>query len=198
MKKIKLLATICFAVILTSSYRMEAQLSQSEDKPETSIHERRAQQPAKFRKGGDVFQRMQHFKEANPEQYEELMQLREKDPQAFRERMRDVMRQQLAGRDGEKNRMRELSERQRDLARQYQEAEDPERKEQIRTELREVVEKAFDERVEYHRDRLERMEKEIERLKDHIKQRVSLKDEIVERRISELTEKSMLDWNGNW
>ena len=60
-------------------------------------------------------------------------------------------------------------------------------REKIKTELNEVVKKHFDIRQERRELQVKRMEEELKRLKEQVELRTKSRDDIIRRRVTELT-----------
>jgi len=81
------------------------------------------------------------------------------------------------------------------LSQQYRRAGDDDSRDAIRAEMRGALDELFDLREAEKRAHLERMARELERLRAVIAERRENKDEIVERRLLELTgERETLEW----
>ena len=79
----------------------------------------------------------------------------------------------------------ELEQRTMQRAHRYRLAKQ-EQKEELKTELAEVINKHFDVRQEKRELQLKRMEESLEKLREAIKKRADARDEIVEKRLGEL------------
>jgi len=130
----------------------------------------------------------------NPAEYARLMDLKEKDPAAFRREIQAIMgRRNLMGRRGSPETMAE-EEKCFNLSRQFHEAKDPAEAAKIKGELATAVKAAFDKRLQFQRDRLNQMEQQINRIREQIKERETNRDKVCELRMEELTREPKLQW----
>jgi hypothetical protein len=74
----------------------------------------------------------------------------------------------------------------RELVEKYR-AADPEKKAEVKSELKAGLEKLFDLRIEEQRSRIQRMEEAIADQKKKLDERKGAKDRIVESRLDEMT-----------
>jgi hypothetical protein len=89
----------------------------------------------------------------------------------------------------------ELDRQSDDLVKQYGGTEDYTQREKLRTQLRELLVKQFDAQQQRREKELERVEKRISDLRAQIKKRTSVRNEIVDRRLENLTsEADGLGW----
>ena len=135
---------------------------------------------------------LQMLKEKHPEEYERLQELRESDPEAFRDEIRKRFRQHV------KRRMRKhVGPHNREcmeLAKKYHDAENPEEKAALKQQLHDAVKKAFDARVEQQAAMIKRMEERLNKLRNHLATREANRDEICAERVEDLTRKPAMHW----
>ncbi len=81
------------------------------------------------------------------------------------------------------------------LARQLAEAKSDAEKEKLRDKMKEVLDKAFEERQKRHEKEIEQLEAQVKRLKEMVAKRKEAKREIIEERIKQLQrEAAGLGW----
>lgn len=137
------------------------------------------------------------LKTQDPERFKELMQLRDTDPDAFRKRLQEF----LATRSGPGGGGRHWAgvgaseEKCRELAWLYHEAEDETEKEAISRTLLDKIEETFDLRQQGARERLERMEEEIAKIRSLLERRDGKRGKICKVRLEELTRDPALEWD---
>lgn len=91
--------------------------------------------------------------------------------------------------------MTEGDRRAAELANRIRQTADKEARESLRGELRETLNKAFDERREQQLQEIEQLQKQLAAIRDLDEKRQQRKEEIVQRRMSELlSEPDALDW----
>ncbi len=136
---------------------------------------------------------LEKLKKEKPEEFEELMKLREQEPAEFRKRISALARQHF-----QKRRLSNMPPEERrciELSRKYAETEDPAAKEKVKAELEEAVQQAFDARIRQRLERLERMEKELKRIREQIEERKAHRDKICQTRVEELTRDPRYRWD---
>ncbi|MCX7817605.1 MAG: hypothetical protein N2652_00060 [Kiritimatiellae bacterium] len=133
-------------------------------------------------------------RERRPAEYERLVRLRAEAPATFeaevRRRFSDWPRglpDRMTGASG--GAAEQYAARIESLARVYREAA-AEQRPAIRNEIRRLVTIAFDLREAERRDRLARIEKELQKLKRELEQRRAARDEMIERKVREILEGS--------
>ena len=146
-----------------------------------------------FRPEAKMKELFEQLKEQDPERFERLTELRETDPDAFREEFRQIMQQRFkarrAGGGGP------VEQKCVELSGIYRGTKDQGKRQQIKAELRAAVEEAFDARVKERLQRLERMEQEIQRIRQEIEARQGNREEICKRRVDELTQDPEYRWD---
>ena len=184
-----------------------------------------AQPPPRERDGErpppPVHRFFEHIKKSNPEEFERLRQLREADPEAFREElsrrlvearrqgdemggvkpggMRDAAgRPRMRDEDGawqvESPELDRLEIESRNLARSVRDAGTADARESALATLKATLEKSFDLRERLRAERLAKMEARLQKVRQLLDERQGKRDEIIERRARELTETEPLAW----
>ncbi|NOY80973.1 MAG: hypothetical protein GXP31_08195 [Kiritimatiellaeota bacterium] len=136
---------------------------------------------------------LEKLKKEKPEEFEELMKLREEEPAEFRKRISALAREHF-----QKRRLDNMPPEERhciELSRKYAEADDPAAKQQVKAELQEAVQQAFDARIRQRLERLERMENELKRIRRQIEERKANRDKICQARVEELTRDPRYRWD---
>lgn len=77
----------------------------------------------------------------------------------------------------------------RDLERSYRSADDGTTKQKIKQQLKKTLDRQFDVRLEKHRLMIEGLERRLKESRETLAQRTARKQELVDRRLSELTER---------
>lgn len=141
---------------------------------------------------GDLGDRvLEQIQQRNPEEYKKLMDLREKDADAFRAKLRELMQKGMtSGRGG----VPAEEEKANEAAKRYLAATTPEEKEQLKADLRKAVEAAFDKRQEQQKRRLADLEAGVKKAKDEFESRQKNRASIIQKRIEELTTDPKLRW----
>lgn len=150
-----------------------------------------------------VEQAIQFVAGQDPDLARELMELRMHDPDAFTREIFNIMmeREELErlSRTDQQRYVRALKERElerksHDLARDWHDATS-DRKDPIKAELQNVLDELFDVRESQRSDQIVELEKELERLRETLKDRQAHKKTIVESRLKELLgEEDHLRW----
>jgi len=136
---------------------------------------------------------LEQIKKEDPEKFEKLMKLRETNPDEFRKQISALARKRF-----QKRRLENMPPEERrciELSRQYARTENPDEKAQIKAQLQEAVEKAFDARIRERLERLERMESELKRIRGQIEERKENRGRICTARVEELTRDPRLRWD---
>ncbi|MBU0676650.1 MAG: hypothetical protein KJ626_00905, partial [Verrucomicrobia bacterium] len=95
--------------------------------------------------------------------------------------------------ESENRKVRQLELEVRDLARTYHEAPDEE-KEELKSALRTKLEALFAEREQERQKQIDRMRGKLDELQEAFEKRQSLRNEIIDRRLQDLTEGDTLKW----
>lgn len=135
---------------------------------------------------------MDEFKKENPEDFDRLQKLRTEDPEKFREELRRRMKERMER--GMQHRASRHDAACEELRRAYREAETDEQKAEIKVKLEGAVQEAFDARLADQKEMVERLEKQLEKLKEQIATREANRAEICARRVGELTDDPELRW----
>jgi len=133
---------------------------------------------------------LQVLRERDPERHQELMHLRESDPDAFRAVMGRLARyaQAMSSRPGSAERLQvmlELDYRIHKLALGWDELSRSERSAR-RAEMRELTEQLFELRQAQRRERLAEMSTRLEQLSAEIEERERGRDEIIDHFLDDL------------
>lgn len=142
---------------------------------------------------GKVDDWLERFRTEQPEEYRELMELRETNPEAFREQLRNHMRDLVKRVRGES--LSDQEQELHELARQYREAETEAERRRLRETLRDGLTELFDDRIRSQRERLEDMRARLEEVEAAIERREEHRDEIIDTRVDELLRDPELRWH---
>ena len=144
------------------------------------------------------------LKTVDSNQYELLQKLRKEDPAEFhralferlsQEKMKDRMRRGPHGRMQPVNpKIQRMEEEVGQISHAYREASDPAQKEQLRRDLRAKLEALFDLREKGRQEHIQRIQEDLAQLKATLDQRLKNRDQIIDRRLQELTESDGLRW----
>jgi len=154
--------------------------------------------------GGDAMREAQErlknrLLQEEPETYRRLMDLKDRDPAAYRQEVRELMARRLAPGAGGGGTARPsanpLEQQCQDLARQFQQAKTPEESAKLRAELTQAVKKAFDAKLSMQEKQLEEMETRLKTAKEQVAVRQGSRDKICDLRVEELTRDAKLKWN---
>ncbi|MCX7703493.1 MAG: hypothetical protein N2234_05275 [Planctomycetota bacterium] len=100
----------------------------------------------------------------------ELMELKERDPHMF-----ELMVAEM-----------KLKRRIEEVVHQYHKTDNPDKRDALREELKELLEKLFDIKIQMQAHQIERLMKELEELKAMHKKHMENRDRIIEKRLKEL------------
>lgn len=145
--------------------------------------------------GHSISKWLENMKNENPEEYERLSNLRQSNPTEFRQEM---LKRHLERRRDKVRRDSKHEEETLELAEQFRKAETDEEKNDLREKLKEAVYNAFDANLRSSQERIERMEKELQKLREHLERRKAKKERICEARILDLTLDEELQWKPTW
>lgn len=147
---------------------------------------------------------LDRMKEKDPEEYARLQKLRETSPEEFRQALHEKLAQEKmrfhsrGGRHGRPPMMNpeviKAEQEAMDISKTYRRATDAPQKEQIRKDLRQKLEVLFDLREKDRQEHIRRIEKDLANLKKSVDQRQSHREEIIDRRLQELTDGDGLRW----
>jgi len=143
------------------------------------------------------------LKEVNPRAAENVEKLRAINPAAYSKLLEEmkakyeelkkveVTRPDLAKRTIE---VMKLEGQVEDLAHQYKQAKNTEEKGRLREEIKRLLAKALEEKIELEQVRVNEIEKQLKILKERVAQRKKDKDKIIEKRLLNITAKDYLEW----
>ena len=146
---------------------------------------------------------LDRLKEKHPEEYARLQKLRETSPEEFRQALHEKLAQEkmrFRSHDGEHGRppmnpeVMKLENEMMDISKTYRQTTDATQKEQIRKDLRQKLEVLFDLREKDRQEHIRRIEADLADLKKSVDQRQSNREQIIDRRLQELTEGDGLRW----
>jgi hypothetical protein len=147
---------------------------------------------------------LDRMKEKNPEEYDKLQKLRETSPEQFRQALHDKLKQEKTrsrlhdGRHGPPPPLNpeivKLEKETMEISRGYRETTDEAQKTQIRKDLRGKLEVLFELREKDRQELIRRIETDLARLKKSVDERRNHRDQIIERRLQELTDGDGLRW----
>ena len=86
--------------------------------------------------------------------------------------------------------IREVEKQSMELSKQYRKAETDEEKQTISADLKAVLVRGFDLKLLNQQKNMERLEKRLEELKNLLKKRRKSRDEVIQKRLDELTGKT--------
>jgi len=151
-------------------------------------------------RGAKMEEAMERFKEQlqtqNPGEYQRLMELREKDPEAYRKEIRDFFAKRGRGEVAAPG-VGTVSDEEKvcqELAKKFMETKDPAEAAKVKADLQKAVSLAFDKRLERQKQRLADLESRIKTVREQIQTRQANKDKVCELRVEELTRDSSLGW----
>lgn len=149
-------------------------------------------------RGGALEEMMERFRnrlqQEDPETYNRLMALRESNPEAFRDEMRELIASRMRGDAGPLAPVNAEEVKCVDLARQVREAKTPEAAAAVKAELKKAIEAAFDKRLEQQQQMLQEFQKRMAAIQEQVKERQANKAKICELRLEELTRDESLRW----
>ena len=147
---------------------------------------------------------LRYMEKNRPEEFERLTRLKKRNPLMYQGILGRIIRgihflEDLKKEDPERYKrvvhIKELEQESRRLAEKYEEIDDPEEKETIKTDLKNLLSDIFDLRQKEREVEIERLRKELERLQEKIIRRRENKETIVNRRLKEMTgEADYLQW----
>ncbi|MCM8526495.1 MAG: hypothetical protein NE327_08270 [Lentisphaeraceae bacterium] len=123
------------------------------------------------------------MKEKNPEKYEELMKLRESDPEAFRQKMVQEFSQRYRHRGDRDDPIRkEIGE----ILKKYKDASSEEEKSELKEQLRAKLEESFDKDQKKRLEMAAKLEGHLKEVKSQIEERESKKSSIIDGKVEYL------------
>jgi hypothetical protein len=126
----------------------------------------------------------ERLEKENPQLWKELMELRAKDPQAFRERVRALVHARIA--EGPAGAMIAEIRLVHELARKVAAAPEGEAKEALKAELRAAVEKAHDKQLGIRAERLKDLEERLAKAKAELAKAKAGRAERIQKSYEEL------------
>ncbi len=125
---------------------------------------------------------LHEMKEKNPQKYEELMKMRESDPEGFRKKMVQEFSQRFKHRSdhGDKSR-KEIGE----IMKKYHAASDEEKVE-LKKQLREKMEESFDADIKKRIEMAEKLEVHLKEVKSQIEEREAKKSTLIDEKVEYL------------
>ena len=138
-------------------------------------------------RGNEVLMIMSKLKKENPEEYERLENLRKTDIRAFVNEIRKHMPMP----NGNMKRMGQLDRECFELARNIVDCKDNTEKAKLEEQLRAKIKEAYDFMLQDYSERLQRMTKQLETLKEN-------EEAILAERFKMLTDTDLLRENGKW
>lgn len=146
---------------------------------------------------------LDRMKEKNPEEYARLQKLRETSPDEFRQALHEKLTQEkmrFRSREGKHGRppmnpeIMKLEKEAMDLSKTYRQTTDAAQREQIGKDLREKLEVLFDLREKDRQEHIRRIESDLADLKKSVDERQKNREQIIGRRLQELTDGDGLRW----
>ena len=133
---------------------------------------------------------LQRVQEHDPERYDELVALRESDPDAFRRTMRKTRRDHRVKRKRKQSeRMHQMEKKTAELVLQVHQAAAADREQAIEN-LRDHVTRMFDRREAGKQKDMARMERKLAEMQRRLQTRRQNRDRIIERRMEELMDQT--------
>lgn len=130
---------------------------------------------------------MNFLKNLSEEEKEKLKKLRKEDPKAFREEIKKKIQEMHGKRQKDKQKINELISK-------YRKASSPEEKQKYLNEIKQETKKEFERKMKENDRHLEEAQKRLEEFRKKIETRRKKADEIIDRRMKELTTDPDLRW----
>lgn len=166
------------------------------DEPKDKFKSRRhTKRHKKFKDENDKFARRGHrlkkFMESlSDEEKKELHELRKSDHDAFRKKMKQIIRRiHKSKRNNDKGI--------RKLVKKYHSAGNDKQREKIKSKIRKITIDQFKEKMSDNQKELERIEQRVKELRTKYEVRKAKMDEIIDRRIENLLRDPELEWRPN-
>ena len=141
---------------------------------------------------GEMHAAIQWAREKQGAKFDQLMALRQKDPQAFHNQMRDLIKAYMQEkRPDDVQRFKERREsdlRLAQLSADYRKVQDPTRKLQLQIQIRAQLEKEFDARKQARQKEIQQLESRIAELHKTIETRDSNRQQMIDARLKNLTD----------
>jgi hypothetical protein len=119
----------------------------------------------------------------DPEEFEELMKLRQENPEKFREEFKEKIKEMREAKEKEMKKIRDLSE-------QYLNNKD----EGAKTEIKGILTNDFDKRLAAEKNRLSKEDERAKKMKERVEKREKMKDQIISAKLEEIIEDPDLKW----
>ncbi len=135
---------------------------------------------------------MEKIRKESPREYEKLLELKRKNPAAYRSRLRRRMRSYVMEKGGRmvsgevRERMKEIAALEKELRKmvsRYRAASKEEERAAVRKKIRQTIEKIFSLRQQNFAAMIERLEQQLQRLKKQLSDREERKEEIINARL---------------
>jgi len=137
---------------------------------------------------------LQKLKEEKPDQYERQMRWMRFDLHRLRRLQKEAPEVFKAEITSRKLRLKTLR-----LAEQLRKTEDPEKRKQLKNELKQHLGELFDAKMISMKAHIEKLEQQLKKLKGTMKERAELKDKIIKQRLEDLVtseeKKKLLKWD---
>ncbi len=155
--------------------------------------------PSKTFKKSDVtppppFRMIEQLREKNPEEVERLAKLKDKDPEAFKSELRKLFKKNRNADNRSRFENPRSDEKVQELIAQYQDAENEEERETLKTKLKNQLETLFEERMKQHEQMLEAMSRRLEHMRKRLDKRREHKGAIIQHELEQLTVPPELRW----
>jgi len=142
---------------------------------------------------------MEWLKNKDPEKFEKLNALRKSDNRSFFKEMRNVMKEFMKEKHPQMFKMHEQNQKTRqkikNLANKYNKAEDPEKKAEIESKLKETLAKQFDFKQKFKSKEIEMLENRTRKLKEALDARLKNKESMIDLKLKSITEgKESVEW----
>jgi uncharacterized coiled-coil protein SlyX len=130
------------------------------------------------------------LKTENPEEFERLMKLRDENPEAFRQQIRERLGQRM-GRG-----MRSSAEEGQvgELVQKYHQAQTEQEKEELKAQIQEAVTGAFGAQMAEQKEMIARMQQRLTEFRERLATREENREAIIENRVEQLTTEPELRW----
>jgi hypothetical protein len=133
---------------------------------------------------------MEWLRREHPEKFERLVQMRRENPREFHEHMRNVLREYFRQQHPElmahAEEQREQEHELQTLAAKYRETQTEEERAVVKSEMRGLLEKSFDQRQKVRKAELKKLEERIDEFRATLKAREENKKQMIEMRLKGL------------
>jgi hypothetical protein len=114
-----------------------------------------------------------------PTQFEELVQLRQEDPEAFQQRLGEIAHEYGERHKRGRDEVRQIME----VAKRYQASEDDAEKTELRSKLEGLVAKSFDNQLEEKEAWIKKLEADLEKQRERLVARRADRDALIQERL---------------